>query len=268
MGKGLDPNCAIAVPMSVGDEEVIVQPRVNKLRTRRISETLFLVRYEPGADEENTACFVLEQADYHRLRNSEDPTRNVLTDRSLRRFKQYAQPSMKMFSDTYYRDLEGPHTVEELSVTGSPDQARLLHWDGANFFSPGFRRPKSKVERLELFGTRLDLDQVEAHLRDHPWVKKITVRENPIRENWSVVGKRRMFLDILLPQDGHDRYWDALSAEETGLPVSCANVLQKQANYGISERSLPDEMQDPLQLRQFAFQDPELSPDYEEEPWA
>lgn len=267
MGKGLDPNCAIAVPMSVGEEEIIIQPRVNKLRTRRVSGDLFLVRYEPGTDEETSACFVLEQADYHRLRNSDDPTRSVLTDRTLRRFRQYTEPSMKMFSDVYYRDLEGPHTVEDMSSMESPDPDRLLHWDGANFFVPGSKRPKSKVERLELFGARLDLDRVQAHLLHHPWVRQIKVCDNPIRENWSIIGKRRTFLDILIPQNVHDQYWDALSGDENHLPVSCPNILQKQANYGIAEMSLPDDMQDPLNIRQFAYASPEQSPDYEEDPW-
>jgi hypothetical protein len=255
MGKGDDPNCATGVAMplpSAGVEEVLVQPTVDRVRIKRVSDDFVLVAFDPGRKDDDThQAFFTDAEGYAAISTAPDPTRAFGTGQEIKRYYQLCadgpdilneEPWESLLTGRFYGDEIFDDSVKVAKEDRfDPGQLLRADWSTHSFYRPGSERPVSRAYRLELWGTYHDIAPTLEKLRTHPWVRSAESRINPVRLNHDISGRELISFVAVLPQDVHDKVYDGIMAHDT---YFTPNQLEGVIRYPYVREQMPEEVRD------------------------
>lgn len=270
MGKGADPNCDKVFPMEVGEEEILVQPKVDKVRIKRLEGGLALVGFEPGSSEGERFSFITTAEGYETLATSPEPTVAARDDKSIPRFYPLTPNAEDFLRDQPFEtgpewDLfEDPATVVREGRL-DPEHLYRFGWEDYTFYRIGKKEPLTRPYHLELWSTYVDVDKALEALKDHPYVLSAEIKNNPVGQNWDISGRRLLHVVMRMPQEDHDKWYEHCVEKEGYVSP---HYLQGALNYGSDDEKLPEGLRD-IDFKSMRYERERDSPDYEEltDPW-
>jgi len=227
----------------IGSEEVLLPPVTDRVRVKRVSESFFLVGYEPGSKRgalNRRHSFFVDADSYAAISTAPDPVAEALGGEDVVAYlpvnpnRDPRKVAYVMSGDDLYED------AAKVVGEGRFDPDNLLRMDGHNnFYQPGRERPVSQVYWLEMWSTQADLREMAQRLEGNPLVRRAEIVRNPVGLNHSISGTELLHLEMRLPQDLHDRLWDLRGEDNEAF---CRSDLESLLRYERLYEKLPQDI--------------------------